>query len=97
MYFGENPDKVKNIVSATIGRFQDLYAPTLKVRAMRMARSFRRDFDGESDVAMLIPKAASTFAIVSATLAQGRKRRKRTILLPPTRRKPFTQSPQFCC
>lgn len=31
MYFGENPDKVKNIVSATVERFQDLYAPTLKV------------------------------------------------------------------
>eukprot|EP00752_Nemacystus_decipiens_P010611 g9449.t1 len=30
MYFGENPDKVKNIVSSTVGRFQDLYAPTLK-------------------------------------------------------------------
>lgn len=33
MYFGENPDKVKNIVSATLGRFQDLYAPALKVKA----------------------------------------------------------------
>lgn len=32
MYFGENPDKVKNIVSATLGKFQDLYAPSLKVR-----------------------------------------------------------------
>ncbi|CAM9099014.1 unnamed protein product [Ectocarpus sp. 4 AP-2014] len=30
MYFGENPDKVKNIVNATLGRFQDLYAPALK-------------------------------------------------------------------
>lgn len=32
MYFGENPDKVKNIVTNTLGRFQDLYAPVLKVR-----------------------------------------------------------------
>lgn len=31
MYFGENPDKVKNIVSATLGRFQDLYEPALRV------------------------------------------------------------------
>ena len=31
MYFGENPDKVKNIVTSTLGRFQDLYAPALKV------------------------------------------------------------------
>ncbi len=31
MYFGENPDKVKNIVSATLGRFQNLYEPALKV------------------------------------------------------------------
>ncbi|CAM9382890.1 unnamed protein product [Scytosiphon promiscuus] len=30
MYFGENPDKVKNIVSATQEQFQDLYAPALK-------------------------------------------------------------------
>lgn len=33
MYFGENPDKVKNIVSATVGEFQDLYAPALKVHS----------------------------------------------------------------
>lgn len=32
MHFGENPDKVKNIVHTTLDRFQDLYAPTLKVR-----------------------------------------------------------------
>jgi len=31
MYFGENPDKVKNIVSTTLGKFQDLYEPALKV------------------------------------------------------------------
>ncbi|CAM9202160.1 unnamed protein product [Hapterophycus canaliculatus] len=30
MHFGENPDKVKNIVSATQEKFQDLYAPALK-------------------------------------------------------------------
>ncbi|CAM9227719.1 unnamed protein product [Laminaria digitata] len=30
MYFGENPDKVKNIVTSTLGKFQDLYAPALK-------------------------------------------------------------------
>lgn len=34
MYFGENPDKVKNIVSATQGEFQDLYAPSLKVQKL---------------------------------------------------------------
>lgn len=34
MYFGENPDKVKNIVTNTLGRFQDLYAPVLKVREL---------------------------------------------------------------
>ncbi|CAN0438356.1 unnamed protein product, partial [Ectocarpus sp. 13 AM-2016] len=32
MYFGENPDKVKNIVRGTLGRFQELYAPALKVK-----------------------------------------------------------------
>lgn len=32
MYFGENPDKVKNIVSASLGKFQDMYAPALKVK-----------------------------------------------------------------
>lgn len=31
MYFGENPDKVHNIVATALGRFQDLYAPAIKV------------------------------------------------------------------
>lgn len=32
MYFGENPDKVKNIVTKALGPFQELYAPAIKVR-----------------------------------------------------------------
>lgn len=32
MYFGENPDKVKNIVGKSLGSFQDLYAPAIEVR-----------------------------------------------------------------
>lgn len=32
MLFGENPDKVKNIVSTTLDRFKDLYAPAVTVR-----------------------------------------------------------------
>lgn len=47
MYFGENPDKVKNIVTSTLGKFQDLYAPALKVRyTSRWLRPHQRDCSG---------------------------------------------------
>lgn len=31
MYFAENPEKVRNIVHASLGNFQDLYEPAVKV------------------------------------------------------------------
>lgn len=47
MYFGENPDKVKNIVTSTLGKFQELYAPALKVwQSFFWLRSHRREGSG---------------------------------------------------
>ena len=31
MYFGENPNKVRNIVASTLDRFQNLYDPAIQV------------------------------------------------------------------
>eukprot|EP00903_Cladosiphon_okamuranus_P009410 g8974.t1 len=79
MYFGENPDKVKNIVNTTIGRFQDLYAPTLKgipglVATGHDSSSYAQDASPSTRMALVtaLPRAVRGLLPVDKRGAAGR-------------------------